>query len=136
MNETVIGIFETQLKQIGPNNPILLLATSDTRYIELPPKLQAIFSMYRNEVYEMRLPDAQSRYDFFKPLLLEATMRPPRIVRTEVQQYEELPRAPTPEPEPITKEAAKTIYDKEEATLRELRIFLRDMCKKLASNRL
>jgi hypothetical protein len=52
-----------------------------------------------------------------------------------VKQLEELPLAPPPEPVKLTEEELKALYEKEEATLRELRIFLREICAKLARNR-
>jgi hypothetical protein len=48
---------------------------------------------------------------------------------------EELPLAPPPQPVKLTEEELKALYEKEEATLRGLRIFLREICAKLARNR-
>jgi hypothetical protein len=51
------------------------------------------------------------------------------------KHLEELPLAPPPQPVKLTEEELKALYEKEEATLRELRIFLREICAKLARNR-
>jgi hypothetical protein len=51
------------------------------------------------------------------------------------EHLEELPLAPPPEPVKLTEEELKALYEKEEGTLRELRIFLREICAKLARNR-
>lgn len=47
----------------------------------------------------------------------------------------ELPLAPPPSPPKLTETQLQSIYNKEENTLRELRIFLRQICAKLARNR-
>lgn len=51
------------------------------------------------------------------------------------EQLEELPVAPPPSPPKLTESQLKDLYDKEENTLRELRIFLRQICTKLANNK-
>lgn len=51
------------------------------------------------------------------------------------RQLEELPIAPEPEPRQLNSKEARRIEEVEEATLRELRIFLREICAKLARNR-
>lgn len=78
----------------------------------------------------------EARREFFKPLLIDACQMPPKPQRARPTTPPPLPRAPTPPPTPMTEEQAKRLYEQEERTLRELRIFLRDMCKKLATNRL
>lgn len=76
------------------------------------------------------------REAFFTPLIITASMKPTKPPKVRPKTPPPLPRAPTPPLEPLTETELKKIYDKEEETLRELRIFLRDMCKKLASNRM
>ena len=73
---------------------------------------------------------------FFKGLLFDACLRQPRPPRLKATTPPPLSRAPTPPPPPIPEEKMKKLFEQEERTLRELRIFLRDMCKKLANNRL
>lgn len=63
-------------------------------------------------------------------------MRPIREARDRPVTPPSLPREDTPPPIPLTEEQAQKLYETEEHTLRELRIFLRDMCKKLANNKL
>lgn len=84
----------------------------------------------------MKPPDADKRRLFFSPLLIEAALKSPRLVREKPKTPPPLPRAPTPPPTPVSEEAARKLYEQEERTLRELRIFLRDMCKKLANNKM
>lgn len=59
-----------------------------------------------------------------------------RLVIFTEENWEELPLAPPPEPAKLTEEELEKLYAKEEHTLRELRIFLREVCAKLARNRM
>lgn len=136
VTETLRAIFLAQLQEFDPNSPILVLATSDTDYNSLPEQVKYVFSHYRNEVFEITMPDSESRKEFFKPLIIDASLKSSRPPRLRPRTPPPLPRAPTPPPTPMTEEAAKKLFEHEERTLRELRIFLRDMCKKLANNKL
>lgn len=51
------------------------------------------------------------------------------------QTLEVLPVAPPPEPRPLTEEEMKCLEEQEKNTLRELRIFLRDVTHRLAIDR-
>ncbi|OXB53096.1 hypothetical protein ASZ78_012659, partial [Callipepla squamata] len=51
------------------------------------------------------------------------------------QTLEALPVAPPPKPQPLTKEELKHLEEQEEDTLHELRIFLRDVTRRLAIDR-
>lgn len=95
-----------------------------------------MFSLYRKEVVELYLPNAEARRQFYKPLIIDGSLQQPRNNRERPTTPPPLPRAPTPPPSPLTEEQKKKLYETEEHTLRELRIFLRDMCKKLANNKL
>ncbi|KAF5307164.1 hypothetical protein FQR65_LT00680 [Abscondita terminalis] len=136
IHETVKAIFLSQLEHMDLNVPILLLATANKPFNKLPKEIQNIFSHYRKEVYQVNRPNAEARRAFFKPLLIEACLKPMQQSRKRVSTPPPLPRAPTPPPTPISEATAKKLYEQEERTLRELRIFLRDMCKKLANNKL
>ncbi|XP_064211854.1 ATPase family AAA domain-containing protein 2 isoform X3 [Tribolium castaneum] len=136
VSETVKAILDAQLSQMDPNIPILLLATAETTYDNLPDEIQNIFSRYRKEVYQLDLPNDASREAFFKPLLIDSCLKPHRPPRKRPKTPPPLPRARTPPPTPLTEEQSKKLYEQEEHTLRELRIFLRDICKKLANNKL
>lgn len=48
---------------------------------------------------------------------------------------EVLPKAPSAKPAKLTDAEEKALWDQEEAILRELRLFLRDMLNKLARDR-
>lgn len=155
ISETVKSIFLSHLTQLDPNIPLLLLATADTVFSNLPAQvifliiylikcnkkmccfqIRGIFSCYRKEVIQINPANADTRKEFFKPLLIDACRRPPKLPRARQETPPPLPRAPTPPPTPLTEQQSKKLYEQEEKTMRELRIFLRDMCKKLATNKL
>ncbi|XP_050294665.1 ATPase family AAA domain-containing protein 2-like isoform X2 [Anthonomus grandis grandis] len=136
VSDTVRAIFLTQVQEIDFNIPILFLATANVLYDDLPDQLQEVFSPHRKEILEIRPPNAETRRLFFKGLLIDTSLKPPRQQRERPKTPPPLPRAPTPPPAPLSEEQAQKIYETEEHTLRELRIFLRDMCKKLANNKL
>ncbi|CAH0551689.1 unnamed protein product [Brassicogethes aeneus] len=136
VSETVRAILIMQLSKLEPNIPILFLATSEEIYGDLPEEVQNIFSVYRKEVHRVEVPSAESRSAFFKPLIIDSVLRPPRVFRERPKSPPPLPRAPTPPPTPLTELQSQKLYETEEHTLRELRIFLRDICRKLANNKL
>lgn len=136
VSETTRTILLSQISQIDPNIPILFLATADSLFDELPVEIKRIFSSYREEVLELQPSDSKKLYNFFKPLIIDACLKPTRGERKRPTTPPPLPRAPTPPPTPMTEDQARKMYETEEHTLRELRIFLRDMCKKLANNKL
>lgn len=51
------------------------------------------------------------------------------------RKVEVLPKAPKPEPRKLTDEEQGRLYAQEETTLRELRLFLRDVINKLGRDR-
>ncbi|KAH1015165.1 hypothetical protein HUJ05_012934 [Dendroctonus ponderosae] len=106
-SDTVKAIYLSQLKEIDPNVPILILAAAD----------------------------AEARRQFFRNII-DICLRPIREARDRPVTPPSLPREDTPPPIQLTEEQAQKLYETEEHTLRELRIFLRDMCKKLANNKL
>ncbi|CAG9830242.1 unnamed protein product [Diabrotica balteata] len=136
VSDTVRAIFNSQLTSLEPNIPLLFLATADNSYESLPEEVQKLFSYYRKEVIEVAAPTADLRRLFYKPLIIESSLKPVKNARELPKTPPPLPRAPTPPPLPLDEKQTKKLYEEEEHTLRELRIFLRDMCKKLANNRL
>ncbi|KAK9880503.1 hypothetical protein WA026_011742 [Henosepilachna vigintioctopunctata] len=134
--ETTRAILIAELMQLDPHLPMLLLATSSSSYKELPERIRNMFSTYRKEMFSISPPSADQRRAFFKPLVMDNSLKSYKVVKHKPTTPPPLPKAPTPPPVPPTEEEIRKLYDKEEHTLRELRIFLRDMCRKLANNRL
>nr|CAH7737226.1 unnamed protein product [Callosobruchus chinensis] len=136
VSDTVKALLMSQLAQLDPNIPILFMATAECLYDSLPQQLQKLFSHYRNEVVVVKGATADQRRQFFRPLIVEGSLKDPQSPRKRSGTPPPLPRAPTPPPSPLDEVQCKKLYETEEHTLRELRIFLRDMCKKLANNKL
>ncbi|KAM3965847.1 LOW QUALITY PROTEIN: ATPase family AAA domain-containing protein 2 [Aphomia sociella] len=110
----------------------LLLATAPPPRHCLPDELQELFPLYKDCVYKVREPNVSEVISFLKPLITEAILPPP-IENNEPPPA--LPRAPPPPPPRESEEEIARRKRKEDYKLRELRIFLRDICRKLASNR-
>ncbi|XP_054274621.1 ATPase family AAA domain-containing protein 2-like isoform X2 [Macrosteles quadrilineatus] len=127
----VRAIFKSLLSQLDPTLPIFLLATAVN---QVPDELRPMFSAYRNEIFTIKPPTAKQKEEFFRPLLLQrALLRPPPEKKKE--PLEELPEAPPPPPPKLSQPELRKLYAKEEHKLRELRIFLRQICNKLARNK-
>jgi hypothetical protein len=87
------------------------------------------------EVVEVRKPDADERRHFFHRVVVEGVLMEPELPPPREDEWEELPLAPPPPPPPPSQRDMEELHNKEEHKLRELRIFLRDICAKLARNR-
>jgi len=131
----VKAVFLCRIVALDPSSPILILATSDTPYQDLPNQLKNLFSELREEVYSMKSPTTEQRMKFFRPIFLVQSLRQSQIKSNKVEVLETLPLAPDPLPKKLTEEEKQIIYEKDEVSLRELRIFLREICAKLARNR-
>lgn len=133
--ETVKAVFLCRIAALDPSLPILILATTEATYEELPDQLKNLFSTLRGEVFSIARTTEEQRTKFFKPVFTTQCLQAPHIKKKNAQELEELPLAPDPEPKKLTEEEKRALYEKEEISLRELRIFLREICAKLARNR-
>nr|XP_014350681.1 PREDICTED: ATPase family AAA domain-containing protein 2-like [Latimeria chalumnae] len=125
--------FVTLLQDIPSFMPILFLATCDVPHKELPEEVQELFIGDYGEVFHVQLPNHEERRKFFEDLILHQAARPPSSKKKAVlQALEVLPVAPPPEPRQLTAEELKRLEEQEENTLRELRLFLRDVTHRLA----
>ncbi|KAG0724334.1 ATPase family AAA domain-containing protein 2 [Chionoecetes opilio] len=134
ISDTLQATFMSLLLDMDPSSPILLLATSDAPYDQLNSEVQYLFSVYHGEVMTVANPDEEERRLFYKPLFFTDMLQKPKI-RQNKRQLEVLPVAPEPEPRQLNSKEVRRVEEEEEATLRELRIFLREICAKLARNR-
>ncbi|XP_014219743.1 ATPase family AAA domain-containing protein 2 isoform X2 [Copidosoma floridanum] len=133
--ETVKAVFLCRIASLDMSTPILILATSELSYEELPDQLKNLFSELCEEIHSIEAPTEEERTKFFKPLFMVQSLRVPQTKKKRDEVLEELPLAPDPEPKKLTDEEKRVIHEKEEISLRELRIFLREICAKLARNR-
>ncbi|CAI9736477.1 family AAA domain-containing 2B [Octopus vulgaris] len=134
-SETLKATFLTMVDDLDPCLPILLLATSEVPYDFLDDDLKELFDDLAAEVMHMSNPTEQERREFFSDLLLNQAVKPPVNKRQRTRVFEELPRAPPPVPRKLTETELAKLKSHEEATLRELRLFLRDIWNKLAKCR-
>uniref|UniRef100_A0A674JEQ3 ATPase family AAA domain-containing protein 2 n=1 Tax=Terrapene triunguis TaxID=2587831 RepID=A0A674JEQ3_9SAUR len=130
---TLKATFTTLLQNIPSFAPVLLLATSDVHHAALPEEVQELFVDDYGEVFNVQLPNNEERRKFFEDLILNQAAKPPASKKKAVlQALEVLPVAPPPEPRQLTVEEVKRLEEQEEDTLRELRIFLRNVTHRLA----
>uniref|UniRef100_A0A8B9J1K9 ATPase family AAA domain containing 2B n=1 Tax=Amazona collaria TaxID=241587 RepID=A0A8B9J1K9_9PSIT len=136
VSETVRATFLTLLQDIPSFSPIFLLSTSESMYSDLPEEVKCIFRIQYEEVFYIQKPSEEDRLQFFKGLILdEAAMPPPRRKQAALRALEVLPLAlPCPARE-LSEAEKQRMEDQEENTLRELRLFLRDVTKRLATDK-
>lgn len=136
VSETVRATFLTLLQDIPSFSPIFLLSTSETMYSELPEEVKCIFKIQYEEVFYIQRPSEDDRRKFFQELVLnEASMPPPRRKKTALSDMEVLPLAQPPSTRQLSEAEKQRMEDQEENTLRELRLFLRDVTKRLATDK-
>ncbi|XP_060642939.2 ATPase family AAA domain-containing protein 2B isoform X1 [Anolis sagrei] len=136
VSETVRATFLTLLQDIPSFSPIFLLSTSETMYSELPEEVKCIFKIQYEEVFYIQRPSEEDRRKFFKELVLnQASMPPPRRKQTALSDLEVLPLALPSPAHQLSEVEKQRLEDQEENTLRELRLFLRDVTKRLATDK-
>ncbi|XP_077431925.1 ATPase family AAA domain-containing protein 2 isoform X2 [Vanacampus margaritifer] len=113
--------------------PILLLATCSLQYSELNFEVQELFKVEYGEVYHVQAPSSRERRNFFEDLLLkQAAKAPASKNKSTPHSLEVLPVAPPPPPRQLAEQEARKLAEQEEDTLRELRLFLRDVTNRLS----
>ncbi|XP_075057470.1 ATPase family AAA domain-containing protein 2B isoform X2 [Mixophyes fleayi] len=136
VSETVRATFLTLLQDIPSFSPILLLSTSETVYGELPEEVKCIFRAQYEEVIIISRPNQDDRTNFFQDLILnQAAMPPPKRKKAALRSLEVLPPAAPPAPCQLSEVEKQRMEDHDENTLRELRLFLRDVTKRLATDK-
>nr|XP_056712870.1 ATPase family AAA domain-containing protein 2B [Euleptes europaea] len=136
VSETVRATFLTLLQDIPSFSPIFLLSTSETMYSELPEEVKCIFKIQYEEVFYIQRPSEEDRRKFFQELVLnQASMPPPRRKQAALSDMEVLPLALPSPTRQLSETEKQRMEDQEENTLRELRLFLRDVTKRLATDK-
>ncbi|XP_032855550.2 ATPase family AAA domain-containing protein 2 isoform X2 [Tyto alba] len=132
---TLKSTFTTLLQNIPTFAPVLLLATSDVCHADLLKEIKELF-INDYEVFKLQLPNKDDRRKFFEDLIVNQAAKPPASKNNAAwQTLEVLPVAPPPKPRQLTEEEIRRLEEQEEDTLRELRIFLRDVTHRLAVDR-
>jgi len=130
ISETVRATLTTLLSDIPPTAPLVILAVVDRPYNSLAPDLQTMFLPFYREVYKLENPGENERREFFRPLIVSCSALPPKPKPPPVP-VEALEVLPEPENRKLTAREEKRLKRKEDALLRELRIFLRDIWAKV-----
>ncbi|NXQ85184.1 ATAD2 protein, partial [Nyctibius grandis] len=98
--------------------------------------IKELFNNDREEVFKVQLPNMEERRTFFGDLIVNQAAKPPASENSPAwRPLEVLPVAPPPKPRQLTEKEIRQLEEREEDTLRELRIFLRDVTHRLAVDR-
>ncbi|XP_061785401.1 ATPase family AAA domain-containing protein 2B isoform X1 [Nerophis lumbriciformis] len=135
VSDTMKSTFLTLLQDVPSFCPVLILATAETSYSQLSEEVRSMFHKAYGEVITLHPPGEEERRSFFSDLLLvQASRAPPRAKNTE-RSEEVLQVAEAPGPRVLSAEEQRRLAEQEENTLRELRLFLRDVTKRLATDK-
>ncbi|KAF5908528.1 ATPase family AAA domain-containing protein 2B [Clarias magur] len=135
ISDTVKSTFLTLLQDVPSFTPLLILATAEISYQQLPEEVKCMFSRSYGEVMCLTTPGEEDRKKFFSDLILVQAARPPLRPRRKVCDLEVLPLVEDPGPRQLSPEEQKRLEEQEENTLRELRLFLRDVTRRLATDK-
>ncbi|XP_031731941.1 ATPase family AAA domain-containing protein 2 isoform X1 [Anarrhichthys ocellatus] len=125
--------FLSLLSSIPPFTPILLLATCNLEYDQLSMEVQELFRVEYGEVFHVQVPTSRERKNFFEDLILNQAAKAPASKKKAVlNALEVLPVAAPPPPRQLTEEETRRLEEHEEDTLRDLRLFLRDVTNRLS----
>ncbi|XP_061529884.1 ATPase family AAA domain-containing protein 2-like isoform X2 [Phycodurus eques] len=116
--------------------PILLLATCSLQYSELSFEVQELFKVEYGEVYHVQAPCSRERRNFFEDLMLNQAAKAPASKNKYLSHsLEVLPVAPPLPPRQLAEQEARKLAEQEEDSLRELRLFLRDVTNRLSQDK-
>ncbi|MGH0143639.1 UNVERIFIED_CONTAM: hypothetical protein FKN15_028851 [Acipenser sinensis] len=161
ISDTVRTTFLTLLQDIPSFSPILILATSEIAYRELSEEVfrearrtvpSVVYMPQISEWWEAISDTVRTTFltllqdiPSFSPILILATSeiayrelseeRFVYLVCAALLSLEVLAPAVPPPPRQLSEEEQKRLEDQEETTLRELRLFLRDVTKRLANDK-
>ncbi|XP_033914476.2 ATPase family AAA domain-containing protein 2-like isoform X2 [Acipenser ruthenus] len=136
MGAALKATFVSLLRDIPSFSPILLLATCSSPHKKLHSEIQDLFLKGYGEVYHVQLPTSNERKRFFEDLILHQAAKAPGSQKKAVQKaMEVLPLAPPVHPRQLTEQELRRLEEQEEDTLRELRIFLRNVTSRLTMDK-
>ncbi|XP_041104540.1 ATPase family AAA domain-containing protein 2-like isoform X2 [Polyodon spathula] len=136
MGAALKATFVSLLRDIPSFSPILLLATCSSPHKKLHSEIQDLFLKGYGEVYHVQLPTSNERKRFFEDLILHQAAKAPGSQKKAVKKaMEVLPLAPPVHPRQLTEQELRRLEEQEEDTLRELRIFLRNVTSRLTMDK-
>ena len=116
------------LSDIQPTAPLLILAITEDVDNDEDDDSSSALSLFNNvdQVYVARNPTEKERANYFKPIF-EAAKRPPTEAKdvADTHKKEAIAIVPIADTRKLTEKEEKRLKRKEEALMRELRIFLR-----------
>lgn len=116
------------LSDIPPTAPLLILAIAEDVEDEEDDDSFPALRLFNNaeQVYSTQNPTEEERKNFFKPIFDEARRPPEELKKTEnTYEKEALQVVPVADTRKLTEKEEKRLRRKEDALMRELRIFLR-----------
>ncbi|XP_071386690.1 ATPase family AAA domain-containing protein 2-like [Centroberyx affinis] len=133
---TLRTTFLSLLEDVPPFSPVLLLATSNVPHHQLDAEVQSLFRVQYGQVHPVSVPTQQERTRFFEELVLRQAAEAPACKKEAVPQaMEVLPLALPPPPRRLSERERRRLEEQEEDVLRELRLFLRNVTERLATDR-
>ncbi|XP_012515894.1 PREDICTED: ATPase family AAA domain-containing protein 2B [Propithecus coquereli] len=144
VSETVRATFLTLLQDIPSFSPIFLLSTSETMYSELPEEVSDYLEVIKEP---MDLSTVITKIDKHNYLTAKDFLKDIDLICSNALEYnpdkdpgalcamEVLPLALPSPPRQLSESEKNRMEDQEENTLRELRLFLRDVTKRLATDK-
>uniref|UniRef100_A0AAV2MBB2 ATPase family AAA domain-containing protein 2 n=1 Tax=Knipowitschia caucasica TaxID=637954 RepID=A0AAV2MBB2_KNICA len=130
--ETCAQIF-VEAKRTSPSILYIPHIGQCLQYDQLNTEVQELFRVEYGEVFHIQVPTSRERRHFFEDLILnQAAKAPASRKKAVLHALEVLPVAPPPAPRQLTPEEVKKLQEQEEGTLRELRLFLRDVTNRLS----
>uniref|UniRef100_A0A8C8IAT6 ATPase family AAA domain-containing protein 2 n=1 Tax=Oncorhynchus tshawytscha TaxID=74940 RepID=A0A8C8IAT6_ONCTS len=125
--------FLSLLQDIPSFSPIMLLATSNVAHHDLADEVGLT---WYGEVHSIKTPTQQERRKFFENLILSQASRAPASKKKALMHaMEVLPLAPPPPPRQMSERERLRLEEQEEDTLRELRLFLRNVTERLSQDK-
>uniref|UniRef100_A0A8D3C6V3 ATPase family AAA domain-containing protein 2 n=1 Tax=Scophthalmus maximus TaxID=52904 RepID=A0A8D3C6V3_SCOMX len=126
VGDTVKSTFLSLLQDVPSFSPVLILATAETYYSQLSEEVFCVLLSTTGKLY----------FSWGSSLILASHLYIFLFCFSSTERCEEaLPVAEAPGPRVLSAEEQHRLAEQEENTLRELRLFLRDVTKRLATDK-
>ncbi|CAF0758690.1 unnamed protein product [Rotaria sordida] len=132
LSESVQYMFVSNVRTLPPNLPLLvLIALEIDSFEDIHPDISQIVSP--KSTFTLEIPNAQDRYAFFAPLFNEEMFSALTSTESVTEPVHEILELAEPAPISLVRseQELERLKQREEATMTELRVFLRDMLKVL-----
>ncbi|KAJ3124888.1 ATPase AAA domain-containing protein 2B [Physocladia obscura] len=146
--ETARTIFRALLERGDAMNPVMVLATSEVEFADVPEEVQEIIQGRIGDrvsgvegwkrVIEVGIPNQDSRKSFFEDLISSIKKHPvSKLKALKISTRREVPlaRAPSPPPRELTDEEIEALFEHDESLRRQLRMELRFIINDIKRNK-